>query len=199
MEPQSIALSLLALHVTMLMTAIAQEPKKKSWRDKDIRDMTEADLEHLLDQWEENEEPLEPDELPEHLQPSPKIDISQIDTTNPDNLLRMTKKGKGVMMFVDVKPDISEEQADVAMRIWQSSLRNNHIIAERYPIDTKRSIFMFHEGSQAVDAKNYLLEQPELSHLTLEGQTYYRDKQQQAAADEAMKKEGAKARSKVDL
>lgn len=26
--------------------------KKKSWRDKDIRDMNDADLEHLLDQWE---------------------------------------------------------------------------------------------------------------------------------------------------
>lgn len=38
---------------------------------------------------------------------------------------------------------------------------------------------MFRDGSQAVDAKNYLLEQPELSHLTLEGQTYYRDTQQQ--------------------
>jgi len=51
----------------------------------------------------------------------------------------------------------------------------NMIIYYRYPINTKRSIFMFHEGSQTVDAKNYLLEQPELSHLTLEGQTYYRD------------------------
>lgn len=49
----------------------------------------------------------------------------------------------------------------------------------RYPIDTRRSIYMFRDGSQAVDAKNYLLEQPELSHLTLEGQTYYRDAQQQ--------------------
>lgn len=28
------------------------ENKKKSWRDKDIRDMTDADMEHLLDQWE---------------------------------------------------------------------------------------------------------------------------------------------------
>lgn len=26
--------------------------KRKSWRDKDIRDMNDADLEHLLDQWE---------------------------------------------------------------------------------------------------------------------------------------------------
>lgn len=38
---------------------------------------------------------------------------------------------------------------------------------------------MFREGSQAVDAKNYLLEQPELSYLTLEGQTYYRDAKEQ--------------------
>lgn len=162
--------------------------------------MTEADLENLLDQWEENEEPLEPDELPEHLRPSPKIDLSKIDTSNPDNLLRMTKRGKGVMMFVDARPDISEEQTEITMRIWQSSLQNNHIIAERYPIDKRRSIFMFHEGSQAVDAKNYLLEQPELSHLTLEGQTFYRDAKEQAAADESARKQSAKAKqSKVEL
>ncbi|KAL2747774.1 LDLR chaperone boca [Vespula maculifrons] len=152
------------------------ENKKKSWRDKDIRDMTDADLEHLLDQWEENEEPLPSDELPEHLRPSPKIDLSQIDVSNPDNVLKMTKKGKGVMMFVDVIENISQEEAEIIMRIWQSSLQNNHIIAERYPIDPKRSVFLFREGSQAVDAKNYLLEQPELSHVMLEGQTYYRDK-----------------------
>ncbi|KAI4486022.1 PREDICTED: LDLR chaperone boca [Polistes canadensis] len=154
----------------------SNENKKKSWRDKDIRDMNDADLEHLLDQWEENEEPLPPDELPEHLRPSPKIDLSKIDVSNPDNVLKMTKKGKGVMMFVDVREDLSEEQAGVIMRIWQTSLQNNHIIAERYSIDPKRSVFLFREGSQAVDAKNYLLEQPELSHVTLEGQTYYRDK-----------------------
>ena len=29
---------------------------------------------------------------------------------------------------------------------------------------------MFRDGAQAIDAKNYLLEQPELSHVTLEGQ-----------------------------
>ncbi|KAL2729396.1 LDLR chaperone boca [Vespula squamosa] len=167
--------SILAI-LAISSTNDSNENKKKSWRDKDIRDMTDADLEHLLDQWEENEEPLPPDELPEHLRPSPKIDLSQIDVSNPDNVLKMTKKGKGVMMFVDVMENISQEQAEIIMRIWQSSLQNNHIIAERYPIDPKRSVFLFREGSQAVDAKNYLLEQPELSHVMLEGQTYYRNK-----------------------
>jgi len=52
MVAKIVVLSLLLLVVTMLATSIAQQPKKKSWRDKDIRDMTEADLEHLLDQWE---------------------------------------------------------------------------------------------------------------------------------------------------
>lgn len=54
--------------------------------------------------------------------------------SNPDNVLKMTKKGKGVMMFVDTNEDISAEQADVIMKIWQTSLQNNHIIAERYLI-----------------------------------------------------------------
>lgn len=38
--------------ITTISTAEQSERKKKSWRDKDIRDMTDADLEHLLDQWE---------------------------------------------------------------------------------------------------------------------------------------------------
>lgn len=38
--------------ITMLTISVAEAQKKKSWRDKDIRDMTDADLEHLLEQWE---------------------------------------------------------------------------------------------------------------------------------------------------
>lgn len=35
-----------------MISADHESQKRKSWRDKDIRDMTEADLEHLLEQWE---------------------------------------------------------------------------------------------------------------------------------------------------
>ncbi|XP_003488112.1 LDLR chaperone boca [Bombus impatiens] len=172
--------------------------KKKSWRDKDIRDMNDADLELLLDQWEENDEPLEPDELPEHLRPSPKIDLSKLDMSNPDNVLKVTKKGKSVMMFVDTNEDLSVEKAETIMKIWQTSLQNNHIIAERYPIDQKRSVFLFHEGSQAVDAKNFFLEQPELSHVTLEGQTYFRDPKKQNERMAKLNKQASKRNIKKD-
>ncbi|XP_001606770.1 LDLR chaperone boca isoform X2 [Nasonia vitripennis] len=166
-------LSLFLLVICVILLTDATMEKKKAKRiGKDVRDMTDADLEHLLDQWEEDDEPLEPDELPEHLRPQPKIDLSKMDLSSPDNLLKMSKKGKSIMMFVDVNPQLSENEADSILRIWQSSLQNNHIIAERYPIDQKRAIFMFRDGAQAVDAKNYLIEQPECSHVTLEGQNY---------------------------
>ncbi|KAK0161561.1 hypothetical protein PV327_010020 [Microctonus hyperodae] len=150
-----------------------KENKAKSWKEKNIMDMTDADMERLLDQWEEGDDPLEPDEMPEHLRPAPKIDISQIDSSNPDNLLRATKMGRNVMMFVDVRDDLSDNEAENILRLWQGSLQNNHIIAERYPIEAKRAVFMFREGSQAVDGKNFFINQPELERVTLEGQTYY--------------------------
>jgi hypothetical protein len=52
--------------------------EKPAWAKKDVRDYTEADLERLLDQWEEDEEPLPPDELPEHLRPRPEVDFSKV-------------------------------------------------------------------------------------------------------------------------
>ncbi|TGZ32291.1 LDLR chaperone boca [Temnothorax longispinosus] len=196
MESRIIVLSLFVLFVTMVATtSTTKERKKKSWRDKDIRDMTDADLEHLLEQWEENDEPLEPDELPEHLRPLPKIDVSKLDIRNPESMLKLTKKGKGVMMFVDLQSNVSEEQADIATRIWQTGLQNNHITVERYPIENKRYIFMFHDGSQALEGKNYLLQHPEVAHVTIEGQTYYPSlKEQNFLVDELLRKPSAKTK-----
>ncbi|KYN12707.1 LDLR chaperone boca [Trachymyrmex cornetzi] len=162
--------------------------------------MTDADAERLLEQWEANDEPLEPDELPEHLRPAPKLDISKLDIRNPESMLKATKKGKGVMMFVDLQSNVSEEQADVMTRIWQTGLQNNHITMERYPIENKRFIFMFHDGAQAIEGKNYLLQQPEVGHVTIDGQSYYPllKEGESIVIDESMKKPSAK-KSKKEL
>lgn len=61
-----------------------------------------------------------------------EIFLFQMDLTNPDNVLKMTKKGRSLMMFVDVNPEISQEEANNVLSIWQTSLQNNHIVAERY-------------------------------------------------------------------
>jgi len=45
---------------------------------------------------------LEEDELPEWKRTPPKIDLSKIDTSKPEEMLKMTKKGKTLMMFATV-------------------------------------------------------------------------------------------------
>ncbi|KAL1116319.1 hypothetical protein AAG570_005814 [Ranatra chinensis] len=129
-------------------------------------------MERLLDQWEEDEEPLEPDELPEHLRPSPQVDFSKIKGSNPEELLQMTKKGRTLMTFVTVAGTPSRETTEDLTKLWQTSLWNNHIQAERYVIDDNRAIFMFKDGSQAWEAKDYLIDQPECKEVSIENKIY---------------------------
>jgi len=56
----------------------SKDEEKPAWAKKDIRDYTDADLERLLDQWDEDEEPLPDDELPEHLRTPPPVDFSKV-------------------------------------------------------------------------------------------------------------------------
>ncbi|XP_035220179.1 LDLR chaperone boca-like isoform X2 [Stegodyphus dumicola] len=147
--------------------------EKPAWAKKDIRDYTDADLERLYDQWEEDDEPLEPDELPEHLRPKPKIDFSNIDTKNPENLLKMAKKGQTLMAFITVSGNPTEQETEKITSLWQTSLMNNHINVERYPIGQDRVIFMFKDGSQAWEAKDFLVEQKRMEVVSIENKEYY--------------------------
>lgn len=79
----------------------------------------------------ENEEPLEPDELPEHLRPPPQIDMSKVDMSKPEELLKMTKKGRTIMTFVKVSGNPTKDETEEITKIWQTGLWNNHIQAER--------------------------------------------------------------------
>ncbi|XP_053962920.1 LDLR chaperone boca [Anastrepha ludens] len=166
-------LILLALLVLVPNTISKKEKgPKPEWAKKDIRDFTDADMERLLDQWEEDEDPLEPDELPEHLRPMPKLDLSNLDSSNPENLLKMSKKGRTLMTFVSVGGDPTREEADTITKLWQTSLWNNHIQAERYMVDDDRAIFLFKDGSQAWDAKDFLIKQAQCKGVTIENKEY---------------------------
>lgn len=146
---------------------------KPDWAKKDVRDFTDADLERLYDQWEEDEEdPLEPDELPEHLRPSPKLDLSQLDMSDPEGILKATKKGKTLMAFVTVSGNPSKQETEQITGIWQSSLMNSHLIAERFVISQDRAIFMFKDGSHAWEAKDFLVQQDRCKEVTIENKPY---------------------------
>lgn len=172
--------SVFSVLLLILLMVLLIESKKNSnskekplWAKKDIRDYSDADMERLYDQWEEDEEPLENDELPEHLREGPKVDFSAADFSNPENLLKLSKKGKTLMTFVTVSGNPSREETDKLTGLWQTSLQNSHIIAERYLISDNRAIFMFKDGSQAWDAKDFFVEQHKCEEVMIENKPYY--------------------------
>jgi len=152
----------------------APQGEKPEWAKKDIRDFSDADLERLLDQWEEDEEPIPPDELPEgHPErPTPQLDLSKLDTNDPQEMLKASKKGKTVMMFVRVNDFVSPEDTETITSIWQTGLYNNHIQAERFNMENDRVLFMFRDGSAAWDAKDFLIEQERCEDVQLEQKTF---------------------------
>ncbi|XP_017014822.1 LDLR chaperone boca [Drosophila takahashii] len=164
-------LLLLALAPLVLAKKFKEE-EKPAWAKKDIRDYSEADLERLLDQWDEDEEPLEEDELPEHLRPQPKLDLSNLDSKNPEELLKISKKGRTLMTFVSVTGKPTREEGDAITKLWQTSLWNNHIQAERYMVDDDRAIFLFKDGTQAWEAKDFLIEQERCKGVSIENKEY---------------------------
>ncbi|XP_060526235.1 LDLR chaperone boca [Cylas formicarius] len=149
-----------------------KDGEKPDWAKKDIRDYSDADMERLLDQWDEDDEPLEEDELPEHLRPMPKIDLSHMNPEKPEELLQLSKKGRTLMTFVQVSGNPSRDETEDLTKLWQSSLWNSHIQAERYLVDDNRAIFLFKDGSQAWIAKDFLTSQDRCESVTIESKVY---------------------------
>lgn len=76
------------------------------------------------------------------------------------------------MIFVQVMKSVDKNEAEEISKLWQTSLWNNHIQAERYMIDDNRAIFMFKDGSQAWIAKDFLIDQDNCESVTLENKVY---------------------------
>ncbi|XP_025774840.1 LRP chaperone MESD isoform X1 [Puma concolor] len=102
-------------------------PRKKK---KDIRDYNDADMARLLEQWEKDDD-IEEGDLPEHKRPSAPIDFSQIDPGRPESILKMTRKGKTLMMFVTVSGNPTEKETEEITSLWQGSLFNANYDVQR--------------------------------------------------------------------
>ncbi|XP_003225952.1 LRP chaperone MESD [Anolis carolinensis] len=152
----------------------AEEPKKppsKPAKKKDIRDYNDADMARLLEQWEKDDD-IEEGDLPEHKRPSAPIDFSKIDPSKPENILKMTKKGKTIMMFATVSGEPTEKETEEITNLWQGSLFNANYDVQRFIVGSNRAIFMLRDGSYAWEIKDFLINQERCADVTLEGQVY---------------------------
>ncbi|XP_061451553.1 LRP chaperone MESD [Rhineura floridana] len=146
-------------------------PTKHAAKKKDIRDYNDADMARLLEQWEKDDD-IEEGDLPEHKRPSAPIDFSKIDLGKPENILRMTKKGKTLMMFVTVSGEPTEKETEQITNLWQGSLFNANYDVQRFIVGSNRAIFMLRDGSYAWEIKDFLVKQERCADVTLEGQLY---------------------------
>lgn len=115
---------------------------------------------------------IEEGDLPEHKRPSAPIDFSQIDPGKPESILKMTKKGKTLMMFVTVSGNPTEKETEEITSLWQGSLFNANYDVQRFIVGSDRAIFMLRDGGYAWEIKDFLVSQDRCADVTLEGQVY---------------------------
>ncbi len=78
--------------------------------------------------WQEDDEPLEDDELPEWKRPRPQLDLSKLDPNNPESMLKMSKLGQTLMMFATVSGKLLSSSIMCDYNVWytvETVLRNH--------------------------------------------------------------------------
>merc|ERR1711953_1646806 len=152
----------------------AKEGEKPDWAKKDVRDFNDHDLQRLLDQWDEDEEPIPPDELPEGHpdRPIPPVDFSKLDMTNQEEVMAATKKGKTIMLFAKINKFTDKHDTEEVSSLWHTGPYNAHIHGERFLVEDRRVMFSFKDGSYAWEAKDFLIEQERVEDVQLEGKTF---------------------------
>merc|ERR1711878_127212 len=167
--------------VTILLASIftsqakkTKDGEKPAWTKKDVKDYTDEDLQRLLDQWDEDEDPIPPDELPEGHpdRPIPPVDFSKLDMSNEEQVLSASKKGRTIMLFAKINKFKDRQETEEVSSLWHTGLYNAHIHGERFLVEDMRVMFSFKDGSYAWEAKDFLLEQERVEDVQLEGKTF---------------------------
>merc|ERR1712117_885383 len=174
----------------VLLVCIAGVISKEDWtgRQKDVKDMSDADLHKLLEEWDKDEEPIPPDELPDGHPDKPRP---------PLEIMKISKKGQTVMLFVKVS-DFNGDRDEVGelTSLWQTGLMNNHVTSERFQIEDDRVMFLFHDGADAWEAKDFFIEQERCEEVQLEQKTYHGKYSKSQLKEEKKEKKETKKKKK---
>ena len=97
------------------------------------------------------------------------MDMMKDGKVDPQNLMKQSKKGKPMMIFVGVRDAVDNQPytEQVSSR-WTNSLHNAHIPVQRYIVAPDRVLFMVEDGSLAWDIKNYLTTLTECTTVSFE-------------------------------
>lgn len=90
----------------------------------------------------QKDDDIEEGDLPEHKRPPAPIGFSKIDPGKPESILKLTKKGKTLMMFVTVSGNPTEKETEEITSLWQGSLFNANYDVQRYAIICKGKVLL---------------------------------------------------------
>ncbi|XP_064645298.1 LDLR chaperone boca-like [Lineus longissimus] len=173
--------------------------EEERFKKKKVYDYDDADIERLYDQWEDNDDvKLPEDEQPDFKKEVPQPDINTIDFSNPENIMKATKKGKTLMMFANMVGNPSKRETERISGLWQSSLHNGGIEVQRYVIEPSKVLFVFNDGSLAWEAKDFLITQETCKEVTIEQKAYIGKGGEKEKAEEEKKKAAEAEKKKED-
>ena len=146
----------------LLLTAVSFTRSVDRWKT-----LSDADIQKISEQWEEDEEDEEAMELPtvSGAEPSPELE--------DDDPLKSSSSDRPVMIRVTLSgpPQSRRDTEDITKR-WQVGLLNANIVTERYIVNEKDVIYMSERGKNAVEIKNFLVKQPECLSVRLGNDEY---------------------------
>lgn len=83
----------------------------------------------------QEDDDIEEGDLPEHKRAPPPIDFSKVDPSKPEELLKLSKKGKTLMVFATVSGEPTEKETEEITGLWQGSLFNANFDIQRYEVN----------------------------------------------------------------
>jgi hypothetical protein len=89
-----------------------------------------------------------------------------------DDIQKLNKKGKALMMFVTVSGKPTRDESERITTIWQSSLFNANYEVQRYMVEDDKAIFMLKDGAVAWEIKDFLVKQERCLEVTIDNQVY---------------------------
>ena len=113
------------------------------------------------------------DELPEYKRKQqPTFDINDLKNRKTEDIMKLSKKGKSLMMFISVSGNPTRDETERITTLWQNSLFNANFEIQRYIIEDHRAIFMINDGSRAWDIKDFLVKQDRCEDVTIDKDVY---------------------------
>jgi len=166
-------------------------------RNKRIEGISDSEFHKLAENWDDEDIEdglVDEEDLPEHKREKRQLPMETI-MKDPKRLdqplesdVKMLKRQRTLMMFVDVlekdywlakkeprsRPWSTRKFAEDISAKWETMLHNSHELGiMRFQPDDDQILFKLDDGSRAYAIKDFLVEQEEVIHVSIEKTSYY--------------------------